>query len=729
MEERLRTLWSQVLNIDGSDVQDQTNFFQAGGDSVNSITLSGRANVAGLELFPQTIFENPVFSEMAKKTSLKLERQRDGIDRDDVAGPRNVMDCWDLIYTCLLQCNITPHELEDIYLCGPFQKELMRSSHDSGLWSYQTFFKVEGEASLPRAKQAIELTWQRNPVFRSRIIQYGSTAYQVIVKDKLEWKEYEGELTRFHDIDMSKRFQYGEPLSRLAVVRDTGAIYIVWTKTHAIHDQWSKLEFMPDLRAAFTDPSAFAATKLRPPYRKFVDFLDRNRASGMQYWKEHLAGLEQWDHLWPDDTRKSWTYATVKDKRHLKMVEYKRVKTRHAGLDALGQAAWTLTLANETQQDNIFLMQTRTCRRIPLGGIDQIIGPCWSPCPVRRSLSAKETLEDLMTDISLKANEAAAYEPFGLPAAMEHFGHRRFLQFVLTVQPPEEDGFNDGITAQHKDGSQISMQPVMPIESISGSYGFSTTLTPTTDDKVIISARYDDNFIDDERVGLLVNKFADMFAVLLAREWSTVQLDELCPHLSPDRADDDTATSLSAIFQHGSKGPAVIIPGNDALSFSHESLQQLVYEMQRRLAELGIGRGSIACIALPNSLEFIVVFLALTWQRGTATPLNPVSNQDEFEFVIGDLSPDVVIISRGTYQEQGPAVRAARKHEVAIVECYWDGRTVTLDIKEEGKMGVAQKQAVLRAEAEDVALILHTGGTTGQAKAVSEVAVTEDVTS
>ncbi len=62
---------------------------------------------------------------------------------------------------------------------------------------------------------------------------------------------------------------------------------------------------------------------------------------------------------------------------------------------------------------------------------------------------------------------------------------------------------------------------------------------------------------------------------------------------------------------------------------------------------------------------------------------------------------------------------AARKRNAAVIECYTDDGQVKLDVKELGGLDGKGKKAVEEALEEDVALVLHTSGTTGKPKAVS----------
>ncbi|MCJ1471112.1 hypothetical protein MMC07_009760 [Pseudocyphellaria aurata] len=162
---------------------------------------------------------------------------------------------------------------------------------------------------------------------------------------------------------------------------------------------------------------------------------------------------------------------------------------------------------------------------------------------------------------------------------------------------------------------------------------------------------------------------------------------------------------------------AIIVPHKpDPLTISYPQLLSDVLSFQKRLAALGITPQAAVSISLPNSYEFVVAFLAASWQRAIAAPLNPAYKQDEFEFYIDDLSSAIVLVPRNTFAQGGSIIRAAQKYFVAIAECYWDGREIVLDLKDAGRL--RGLQPLQEPKSEDVALVLHTSGTTGRPKAV-----------
>ncbi|KAI1402033.1 acetyl-CoA synthetase-like protein [Hypoxylon fuscum] len=180
-------------------------------------------------------------------------------------------------------------------------------------------------------------------------------------------------------------------------------------------------------------------------------------------------------------------------------------------------------------------------------------------------------------------------------------------------------------------------------------------------------------------------------------------------------------TTLQDSIKGAESSVAVIIPSKpNPLTVTYKDLVAECSSFQRKLAAIGITNRSPVSIATVNSYEFIVSFLATSWQRGIAAPLNSAYKQDEFEFYIEDIKSAIVLVPKGAYQANAPSVKAARKFNAAIAECYWDNakREVALDIKDLGQLKGKSKENVLKPQPDDVALVLHTSGTTSRPKVV-----------
>lgn len=169
------------------------------------------------------------------------------------------------------------------------------------------------------------------------------------------------------------------------------------------------------------------------------------------------------------------------------------------------------------------------------------------------------------------------------------------------------------------------------------------------------------------------------------------------------------ALTLKNSIKGAGSSTAVIVPSKTSpLTVTYNGLLAEIAAFQVKLAALGVKTGAPVSVSLVNSYEFIVSFLATAWQRGVAAPLNPAYKQDEFEFYIEDVKSALVLVPRGAVAADSPAVRAARKFNAAIAECYWDSAKgeVALDVKDPGRLGV--HVPVQEAQPDDVALVLHT---------------------
>jgi acyl-CoA synthetase (AMP-forming)/AMP-acid ligase II len=173
-------------------------------------------------------------------------------------------------------------------------------------------------------------------------------------------------------------------------------------------------------------------------------------------------------------------------------------------------------------------------------------------------------------------------------------------------------------------------------------------------------------------------------------------------------------TDLSELLRAPPPGaPALRAPDRSALSYG--DLRGLVSATLARLNELGIGRGDRVAIVLPNGPEMAAAFVAIA-SGATAAPLNPAYRADEFEFYLTDLRAKALVVERGS---ASPALAIAEKLGLLVLDLVPSaGGAGAFELVARGAAQRSPSPLGGPATADDIALILHTSGTTSRPKIV-----------
>ena len=161
------------------------------------------------------------------------------------------------------------------------------------------------------------------------------------------------------------------------------------------------------------------------------------------------------------------------------------------------------------------------------------------------------------------------------------------------------------------------------------------------------------------------------------------------------------------------RGDAAAITAPGARDLTFDAFRALVAKTIATLNGFGIGRNDRVAIVLPNGPDMATSFVAVA-TGATAAPLNPAYKTDEFEFYMSDLGAKALIVEAGS---KSPAVEVAQKLGIAVLPLTPDeGSIAGVFTLSGGETRAAANPGV--GASDDVALILHTSGTTSRPKIV-----------
>jgi len=138
-----------------------------------------------------------------------------------------------------------------------------------------------------------------------------------------------------------------------------------------------------------------------------------------------------------------------------------------------------------------------------------------------------------------------------------------------------------------------------------------------------------------------------------------------------------------------------------------------VEALAQRLAGLAVRRGDRVALALPNGPDVVLLLLAITVLGAAAAPLNPAYTEAEFGFFLGDIEPRLLLIPASG---SAAASAAAATAGTTLVGVRPDGDGPPQLLCAGGPAG--SQHSFEQGDADDVAVVLHTSGTTSRPKQV-----------
>lgn len=182
---------------------------------------------------------------------------------------------------------------------------------------------------------------------------------------------------------------------------------------------------------------------------------------------------------------------------------------------------------------------------------------------------------------------------------------------------------------------------------------------------------------------------------------------------------------------------------------THAQLQEVVDHAASLLLASGVGHGDVVALTFPNTVEVrvsymrtgtiflgflslsresnsnflvvlclwqcVVMFLAVIRCRATAAPLNAAYTAEEFEFYLSDSQSKLLITSP---EGNKPAQAAASKLGIPHLTAALSGADTRIELSSTTSESSLEAVAKIVNDPSDVALFLHTSGTTSRPKGV-----------
>jgi amino acid adenylation domain-containing protein len=156
---------------------------------------------------------------------------------------------------------------------------------------------------------------------------------------------------------------------------------------------------------------------------------------------------------------------------------------------------------------------------------------------------------------------------------------------------------------------------------------------------------------------------------------------------------------------------ALLSPGHKPITYRQLLIQ--TDSIIESLRAIGIGRNDRIIIILPNGIEMAALFLGVSC-AAISVPLNPLYPKNELESYLRDIGAKALVVQAGV---PSSALSVAQRHGIQVIELVSSGRDGSnlFTLKASRSVSSVPQHPL---EPDNVALILHTSGTTAKPKRV-----------
>ena len=592
----------------------------------------------------------------------------------------------------------------------------------------QASWTIEADMNVDAFRQAWRQVVERHPVLRTAFLWERRDKPLQIVRKRVElpwdiqdWRDVAPEdqqqqITDYVVADRARGFELSEPpLMRFALLRlADDAWHFVWSFHHILLDGWGSLLLLNEVFTfyeAYCNGRQLQLSQPRP-YRDYISWLQRQDLNAAEaYWRKRLQGFTAPTPIGiPENlTQKDGTTYAHKSRkideqasRGLEgLARYQQVT-----LNTLIQGAWALLMWRYSSEADVVFGVTVSGRPAELEGVEQMVGLFINTLPVRVQIDTEAQVGQWLKQLQLEQTEMRQFEYSPLVEVQRWSEVERGVPLFESILVFET--FPN--TNPAKNGEPGG--PGVPAVERFQTTNYPLTARVGVDHNWSIGISYDTHRFRGEAIRRMTEHFGNILEQM-ARD-PRQHLSQISIMTSAEREQllvdwNDTATDLpsEACVQHLFEAQAAKTPDSTALIFdgqtmTYAELNRRANQLARHLRAAGVGPEVLVGIMMQRSFDAVVAILAVLKAGGAYLPLDPEYPQDRLAFMLNDSAARVVLT-----QQQLLDLLPEQELEAISLDADWPA------ISRHSEDNLEQI-----SDAEDLAYIIYTSGTSGAPKGV-----------
>ncbi len=506
------------------------------------------------------------------------------------------------------------------------------------------------------------------------------------------------------------------PLIRVAVfLLGPAENILVWPLHHLLLDAYSCAMILKEVFTIYeaSPGGARAALAAPPPYRAYIDWLQKQDAAGAEkFWRELLKGFTTplslsvaHDPAKLSKAKQSYGKAEIVLDPRVRGVLKPYAKANGCTLYTCFQAAWCIILGRYTGTRDAVFASVRGCRGVPIDDAASIIGMFINTLPVRGSIDEKKPLLSFLKELRAQHIATRAYEHSPL-ARIQRWSEvppgMPLFESLMNYESRPWDALLASFGGDFdKREWDVRHQTNIPI-------GLDIYEEPDT--RIVVD--YDRSLFDEAGAAAMLGHYRTL-------------LEEMASH--PDRALGDLpmltdgerrtilvdwnetageyprGATIHGMFEaRAAETPdaCAVSLGDDALTY--RELNKRANRLAHRLRGLGIGPDVPVAVCMNRNPSLIVALIGILKAGGAYVPLDPSYPRERLAFMLEDTNAPV-LVTEAPLAGELPASRA---------------RVILLDAEGDALAGERADNPANGAGAGNLAYIIYTSGSTGLPKGV-----------
>jgi iturin family lipopeptide synthetase C len=327
------------------------------------------------------------------------------------------------------------------YSLSPMQKGILfHSIYNKGSNNYftQFYYQLDGALDVDSFRKAFGALITRHEIGRT-IFRFGDGRepgqgtdesivpdFELLDVTRLTASQQDAAFEEFRRNDLERNFDLtADSLIRLKVVIFGEKTFkIMWSYHHIVVDGWAMSLVMDDFNKCYENLCANrrAVVPFRPPYRRFIEWIDTNvdALANISYWKKYLLEYKRLASL-PASNRTSQLVSEANIAHEYLRIDKKTsaeikafVAREEVTLYQYIQGIWAILLSIYNKTDDVVFGTVVSGRPPELPGIESTIGLFINAIPVRVKLNDDETFCQLLRGVRESFIESGPYSYFSM---------------------------------------------------------------------------------------------------------------------------------------------------------------------------------------------------------------------------------------------------------------------------------------------------------------------------